>query len=158
MALIYESINYIVEAVEKPHVDRNDGGHIKIYPKVRIIDRQQLSPKLAIELMRLTMVVGEAMKIAMAKSGIKIMRVNYQDMGNWAFKKNEKPYFHIHIYGRAKNAKFQPFQEAVKLPDRASGFYDKFIPLNPVDIKGIRAEINRLIKENKYSESDWGIL
>ena len=34
--MIYESENFFVEAVEKPHVDRNDGGHIKIYPKIRV--------------------------------------------------------------------------------------------------------------------------
>jgi diadenosine tetraphosphate (Ap4A) HIT family hydrolase len=72
MATIYESENFIVEAVEKPHVDRDDGGHIKIYPKVRLSDRQQLSPKQAIELMRLTIVVGQAMTTVMNQHGVDI--------------------------------------------------------------------------------------
>lgn len=38
MANIYETENFIVEAVGQPHVIREDGGHIKIYPKVRKLE------------------------------------------------------------------------------------------------------------------------
>jgi len=157
MALIYETQNFIVEAFEKPHVTRIDGGHIKIYPKKEVIDRTELSPKEAIELMRLTMVVGKAMEVGMTKRGIKIARVNYQEMGNWAFKTNKEPYFHLHIYGRAKDAKYQPYDEAVQLPDRSTGFYDGFEPLNKKDITEIRKEIGIILKEDKYKDSAWGL-
>ena len=91
MTMIYESENFFVEAVEKPHVDRDDGGHIKIYPKVRIRDRQQLSPKQAIELMKLTIIVGQAMTKIMNEHGVDIGRINYQDNGNWSVFKPEGP-------------------------------------------------------------------
>lgn len=42
MATIFESKNFIVESFETPHIDRDDGGHLKIYPKKRTIDRQHL--------------------------------------------------------------------------------------------------------------------
>lgn len=51
MAQIYSTENFIVEVADKPHITRTDGGHIRICPKVRVIDRTQLSPKLAVELM-----------------------------------------------------------------------------------------------------------
>ncbi|KAB2837817.1 MAG: hypothetical protein F9K45_12170, partial [Melioribacteraceae bacterium] len=65
MAEIYQTENFIVEAVDEPLVTRKDGGHISINPKVKVVDRTQLSPKLAIELMRLTMLIGEAMTIGL---------------------------------------------------------------------------------------------
>ncbi len=157
MAQIYETKNFIVEAFEKPHVTRTDGGHIKIYPKKETVDRTELSPKLAIELIRLSMVVGKAMKIGMTNRGIKIVRINYQDMGNWAFKNKKQPCFHIHVYGRAKDAKFQLYQEAVQLPDRSTGFYDKFESLNKEDILEIQKQIKLILKEDKFDESNWGL-
>jgi len=72
MVKIYESDNFIVEAPDKPHVDRGDGGHIKIYPKIRLVDRCELSPKQAIELMRLTIISGQAMTKVMNEHGVDI--------------------------------------------------------------------------------------
>ena len=157
MAIIYTSENFFVEAVEKPHVDRDDGGHIKIYPKVRLLDRQQLSPKHAIELMRLTIIVGEAMAKVMNEHGVDIGRMNYQDNGNWSIFKPEGPYFHIHLYGRAKSAKVQKYGQACYFPHREEKgeYYKNFKPLNADDVRDIKAEIEKLFKEKKYSDSKW---
>ena len=97
MALIYETQNFIVEAPDKPHVDRNDGGHIKILPKVHVVDRQQLSPKLAVEVMRLTVIVGQAMTTAMNKRGVDIGKTNYQDNGNWTVLKRGGVFSHTFV-------------------------------------------------------------
>lgn len=99
MSLIFETTNFIVESHEKPEIDRIEGGHIKISPKVEIEDRALLTPEQAIELMRLTIVMGIAMKEGMKRSGVNIGRINYQDNGNWT------PHLHIHLYGRAIDAK-----------------------------------------------------
>ena len=159
MALIYETKNFIVESFEKPtpHVSREEGGHIRIMPKIEISNRTEMDPDVAIECVRLTMIVGEALKNGMIKRGVKIMRINYHDMGNWAFKTGKKPFFHIHIYGRAIDAKYQPYQEAVYLPDRksAEGFYDNFKPLDVEDIKEIKKEIERLFTQEKYQDKNW---
>lgn len=144
MALIFESENFSIESADNPHVDRDDGGHIRIMPKVQVEDRTKLSPKLAIELMKLTMVVGEAMKIALNNQGIDVERINYQDMGNWV------PTLHIHVYGRAKSAKVQKYGEALYLPKRETGFYDMFKPLTEKDREEIRREIVRLLETEKY--------
>ncbi len=159
MAKIYETENFVVEAVEKPHIDRNDGGHIKIYPKVRIVDRQHLSPMQAVEVMRLTIIVGEAMAKVMNEHGVDIGRINYQDNGNWSVFKPEGPYFHIHLYGRAKSAKIQRYGQSCYFPHIAEKpeFYEKLKPLNEDDIKDIRAEIEKLFKEKRFSDSTWGL-
>ena len=159
MALIYETKNFIVEAFEKPHVDRDDGGHIKIYPKVRLLNRQQLSPKLAIELMRLTMVVGQAMAEVMNEHGVDIGRINYQDMGNWGVFKPEGPYLHVHLYGRAKSAKIQKYGDTCYFPHREEKpeIYENNKPLNKEDVGGIRKRIKLILKEEKYSDKKWGL-
>ena len=159
MTLIFETKNFIVEAVDKPHVDRADGGHIKIVPKVRVPDRQHLSPELAIELMKLTTLVGEAMTIAMNKRGVDIGRINYQDNGNWGVFKSEGPYFHYHLYGRAKSAKYHKYGEVCYFPLRDTNpkYYEQFKPLNNDDVKEIKKEIERLLKIEKYKDSSWGL-
>ncbi|MFH1181507.1 MAG: hypothetical protein V1702_00970 [Candidatus Woesearchaeota archaeon] len=159
IANIYETKNFVVEAVEKPHIDRNDGGHIKITPKVRLVDRQQLSPTQAIELMRLTIVVGQAMTKAMREHGVDIGRINYQDNGNWSVFKTEGPYLHIHLYGRAKSAKIQKYGQACYFPNvgEKPEYYEKLKPLTEEDVKGIRAEIEKLLKEEKFSDFAWGL-
>lgn len=144
MGVLFTSENFIVSIPEKPHVDRLDGGHIKIEPKVPIENRTQLSPELAKELMKLTMIVGEAMDIGLNRRGIDVGRINYQDNGNW------RPQMHIHLYGRAKSAKKQLWGEALYLPKPPKGFYEGLEPLNTDDAKEIQKEINRLLFTEKY--------
>ena len=157
MALIYETDDFTVEAVEKPHITREDGGHIKITPKVRCATRQGLSPKQAVELMRLTVVAGEAMTNAMNRRGVDIGRINYQDNGNWTVFKPEGPYLHIHLYGRAKSGKIQKYGQSCHFPHREENpeFYENNKPLNDGDVKEIKAEIEKLLKQKKYSDSEW---
>jgi len=157
MPQIYQTNNFIVEAVDLPHVSRTDGGHLKIYPKVRLVDRTQLSPKLAIELMRLTMLAGEAMTNGLNNQGIDVGRINYQDNGNWSVFKPEGPYLHIHLYGRAKSAIIHKWGDACHFPHRESGFYDKFEPLNNEDILEIQKQIEILSSLEKYQSSEWGL-
>lgn len=159
MLKIYQSKNFIVEATETPHIDRDEGGHIKITPLVRVPDRQHLSPKLAIELMRLTIVTGEAFAKIMNEHGVDIGRINYQDNGNWGVFDPEGPYLHVHIYGRAKSAKIQKYGEALHLPGRNEHpeFYANFKPLKEEDIKDIKDEIWKLFKEERYSDDNWGL-
>lgn len=139
-----------MEAADRPHVDRLDGGHIRIIPKERVRDRTKLSSGLAKELMKLSMVVGEAMEVALSRRGLDIGRINYQDNGNWGVFKPEGPYLHLHLYGRAKTARTQRFGEALYLPKRETGFYDHARPFNEEDVQEIEKEIRRLIGMDKY--------
>lgn len=151
--VIYETDNFFAYAADKPYVfiDRAEGGHILIYPKVAVSDRTQLSARLAVEYTKLSMIVGEALKSGMARRGIEIGLVNYQDMGNWGVFKPEGPTLHMHIYGRATTAAIQKYGEAVQLPRLETGFYDNFEPLSDDDIAEINADIQKLLNTDKYS-------
>lgn len=149
--LIYETDNFAILAAEHPHIDRLDGGHIKIVPKVRVRDRTELSLDLAMELMKLTMVMGEAMARGLKKRGIDIGRINYQDNGNWRVFDSDGPYLHIHLYGRAISASIQKYGDAIYLPQRESGFYNNLVPLDQEDVEAIKSEIERILNTPKFS-------
>lgn len=153
--IIYETENFKVFVPSEPHVSRLDGGHLVISGKRYINDRTQLSPKEAIELIRLTMILGEAMSIGLNKNNIAVERINYQENGNWAYLNNEKPFFHIHLYGRTKNAISQKWGEALYFPDPKTHFYDNFESLNSKDIKYIQEEIQKLENTDKYNIENW---
>jgi hypothetical protein len=153
MAVIFETENFSIESAEKPFVSREEGGHIRIFPKIKVSDRTKLSPSLAIEYMKLSMLVGEALVSAMARRDVEIGIVNYQDMGNWTVFKPDGPIKHLQIFGRAKTATVQKYGEAVSLPHRETGFYDNFKPLDKYDIAEIKKEIEQLMKTEKYSNN-----
>jgi diadenosine tetraphosphate (Ap4A) HIT family hydrolase len=148
---IYETKNFYIQAAKRPFIDRAEGGHLYLFPKVDVRDRTKLSPSLAIEYTKLSMVVGEALVSAMARRGVTVGIVNYQDMGNWSVFKPEGPTLHMQIYGRATTATVQKYGDAVQLPHRETGFYDAFEPLNAEDIKEIKADIQALLLTEKYS-------
>ena len=152
MALIYETADFIIKAADKPHVyvDRTDGGHLMVKPKFKVRDRTQLSAAQAIEYTKLSMVAGEALKSAMARRGVDIGIINYQEMGNWSVFKPDGPHMHLHLFGRATTATVQKYGDAVALPHLETGFQDDFQPLDEADIKAIRADIEKLLKTNKY--------
>jgi len=145
MTTIFESTNFIVMPHPRNEVDRLDGGHIVINPKVTIEDRQQLTPDQAKELMRLTILVGEAMKRYYKSIGLELHRVNYQDNGNW------RPEQHYHLYGRAKAAKYQKAGDPI-----ISGHKDEYANLNDSDVAALQKEITQLLTEPNYTDSDWG--
>lgn len=150
MALIYETPNFTVSTSDRPFVDRTEGGQVRIDPKSAFVDRTQLPPELAIEYMKLSMVVGEAMKSALGRRGIDIGIINYQDMGNWGIGTEHGPHLHMYIFGRAKTATKQKYGEAVQLPRRETGFYDGFKPFNEQDIAELKIDIEKLLKADKY--------
>ena len=150
--LVFQTKNFTLERHPKPFVSREEGGHLRIWPKDKsITDRSKLSSELAGEYMLLSMIAGEAMEIAMNKVGVNVIKVNYHDMGNWPFKRGETPILHMHIFGRAKDAVKQKFPEAVYLPDRSSGFYDDFDPLSSEDVVQIKNEIDILLGQEKFA-------
>lgn len=125
MPLILETERFIVTGHDKPHHDRDNGGHSKISPKERFGDRTEMPVDLATELMILTMIVGEAVVKVMKAKGISVVRIHYQDSGNWSYKPSmaKEPHLHAHLYVRSENerhprgdALFQAFPEALVFP------------------------------------------
>lgn len=150
---IFETDNFYIQAAKRPFIDRSEGGHVYLFPKVAVRDRTKLSPGLAIEYTKLSMVVGEALKSAMARRGVDIGIVNYQGMGNWGVFTPEGPTLHMQIYGRATTAVIQKYGDAVQLPHRETGFYDDFKPLDADDIHEIKIDIEKLLQSSKYSHT-----
>jgi diadenosine tetraphosphate (Ap4A) HIT family hydrolase len=156
MVIFYETDNFIVYVSDKPHVIRTDGGHIVIKPKVPVESRWDFSPELATELMRLSMIVGEAMKQGLNNRGIPVERINFQDNCNWAFVKNKKPFFHLHLYGRSKDSKIQRRGQALSIPDCGSDFFNTSEPLNAEDIEEIKRIMDEIMNKDKYKLEKWG--
>lgn len=148
--IIFETKTFQVEVPEKPFVDRADGGHLRIMSKVKVKDRTELDADQTIEYALLSEVVGKALELAMSERGIEIGNVNWQEMGNWSVFKPGGITMHMHIFGRAKNAKIQKYGEAVKLPFRDTGFYDGFSKLDHKDISEIKKKLDELLEKEKY--------
>ena len=147
MPLVIESRHFTVSAPERPQVSRGDGGHLIINPRRTVEDRTQLDREQAIELVKLTMVTGEAMKTVLARKGIDIGRINYQDNGNWRHE------LHVHLYGRSRNATIQPWGTFLQIPPTREAFNAKMgnlEPLNAHDARELGAEIARLLGTDKY--------
>jgi diadenosine tetraphosphate (Ap4A) HIT family hydrolase len=154
--LIFETPNFTLEIHPRPFVSRNEGGHIKIISKnPEIQDRTMFTPDVAIEFMWLSSLAGKALENVMNRQGIHVVKINYEELGNWAYKEGKFPTFHLHIFGRTSDAKIQVFPEAVQLPARETGFYDEFEPLTENDIELIKKEIVELSKQEKYKEELW---
>lgn len=154
--IIYETDNFFVFVPEKPHISREEGGHLCIAGKKEgFTSRLNLSPSEAKEFIRLSMLIGEAMILGLLNNGISISRINYQENGNWAFLKDEKPFFHLHLYGRATDARHQKWGEALYFPDPKSSYYDNNLPLNHLDITEIQKQIKNLENLEKYDIKNW---
>lgn len=161
MSLIYEDDNFTVTAPERPLHSRENGGHITIRPKQHFTEHFELPMDLAADFMHLSMLVGEAATIALRQGGLNIMRINYQEMGNWAYKPEwtSQPNVHLHMLIRTdherhpdNDPRFQAFPEALTLPPMGA-YYEQFKPLTDDDCSAIRAEIERLSKTEKYQQT-----
>lgn len=149
MAIVYEARHFVLRTLDQPHVSREDGGHLVIDPKVAVEDRTKLSRDQAIELVKLTMAGGEAMKTVLSRKGIDIGRINYQDNGNW------RPELHVHLYGRARGAKRQPYGHALSFPPTREAFRNSMGNLEALqadDITELRDEITRLLASDRYRD------
>lgn len=121
--LIFETQSFTVERAPHPFVSREEGGHVRIFPKhLQYSCTAELTPAEATELIRLEMVSREDMMEAMKKHGVPVVWVNIMELGNWAFTRNERPTLHIQVFGRASTAVVQKWPEALHLPDRNTVF------------------------------------
>jgi hypothetical protein len=99
----------------------------------------------------LSEVVGKSLELSMTRRGITIGNINWQEMGNWSVFKPEGIRLHMHVFGRAKEAKTQKYGEAVKLPFRDNGFYDDFQKLNDKDINDFKKTVGMTVRSDKFT-------
>ena len=161
MPKILETKNFTVVGHDRPHQSRENGGQVVITPKKRYAHRYEMSLHLGTALMHLTMVVGEALTKVMKSKGFDVVRINYQDNGNWAYKPtfNKPPHLHVHLYVRTRNEshptkdkRFQAFPEALVFPPLESGYYKDFQPLTEKDCIDIKREFEKLLTIKKYND------
>jgi diadenosine tetraphosphate (Ap4A) HIT family hydrolase len=161
MPLILETPKFIVAGHDQPHHDRDNGGHAKVYPKKRYADRTEMPMDEYLALMQLVMVTGEAIMTVMRQRGIDVVRINYQDNGNWGYfpSMNREPHLHIHLYVRSAHeqhpggdARFRAFPDALAFPfiNDFPEYYQSFKPYSVEDCAAIRTEIERLLETEKY--------
>lgn len=154
--VIFEAEHFTVERQPQPLVCRTEGGHIKIFPKNRnISERRDLSPKEAVEFIKLSILAGEALQLAMNEQGVPVVKINYADSGNWAYKEHERPTLHLHIMGRASDAIIQKYPEALYFPDYGTGFYDAFQPLTDDDMTKVKKHIIDLLAQPTFTDPVW---
>ncbi len=146
--IIFETEHCYLKAPKSPHIDRFDGGHLVVSPKKRFLDRQSMPREVLFDCVELSVHAGRALKEVLAKSGIELGRVNYQDNGNWSVFSKEGPSFHLHIYGRAKGAKTQKFGQALYFPHprEEPDFYKLLEPLRNKELADIRYILNSIYK------------
>lgn len=160
MPVIFETDNLVVKAHDMPHHSRENGGHIVVTPKEKFVHRYELPLDLAKELMFTTMVLGEAVTQVLRERGTDVVRINYQDNGNWAYKKpNPQPQLHVHLYIRTSHEKhpadhprFAAFPDALYFPDPDTGYYDSFQPLTIEECSAIRGRAQQLLGSPKYAD------
>lgn len=152
---VHETPDFLVVASDPPHVCRTDGGHLVIRPKDPVVHRWEFDIRRATALMRLSMLVGEAMLTALNERGIPVERLNFQDNGNWGIGTPNGPRFHLHLYGRARGSVNQVHGEALYFPRKEMGFWKNYEPLNEEDIRAIQSHMERLEKEERYQLRHW---
>ena len=161
MPIILETKNFIVLAPDRPHHHRNNGGHIKVSSKQNFAERTQMPRELYLEMMEVVRLVGEAIPLALKKLDINVVRINYQDNGNWSFfpDAETKPYVHVHLYIRTlgeahptNDPRFQPFPHALSFPyiKEHPEYYESFKCFSEDDCGIIKNEILGLLNTVKY--------
>lgn len=161
MPIILETEKFIVQGHDKPHHDRNNGGHAKVSPKERYGDRTEMPMHLYLAMMQLVMLTGEAITTVMRQKGLDIVRINYQDNGNWSYfpSMQRDPHIHVHLYVRSNREKhpagderFKAFPDALYFPfvDDSPEYYESFEAYSEKDCADIRAEMDRLLETEKY--------
>ncbi len=155
--LIYETENFLITTPEQPELSRKDGGQVDIEEKHCLEDRLMLTPKQEAELSFYRHLVATAYIKVMRQNGVPIVRINYQDNGNWCyFAENGKPQMHLHIYGRIFNSEKQPLPQSLYFPDpyKCADFYD-LEPLTQKDIEDLKLEMERLLQTEEFDKKRW---
>jgi len=144
--LVYEDKYFRVISPESPFNSREDGGHLKMYKKVEVTDRSDLTYQEAIDFMRLSMLVGRAMYDVLG-----VERMNYEDLGNWGLDKPGGAKMHLHFFGRAREQVHQIRGHHMFLFPKGHPIYRGHLaPLTEDEVARLRARMQELSMEEKY--------
>lgn len=153
--IIIETKHFVICTIEKPHIDRKEGGHIVVASSVNQYTAMEDMPQdILHEFIDISSICGRYMKKMFAEEQIDVDIINYQVNGNWSALNDARDYVHMHLYGRAKQAKNQPYGSAVYLPDFETGFYDKNEGLSMIEVMYLREKLlsDKMIQEYLLNE------
>ncbi len=96
-----------------PHVAPDDGGHLIVVPRRHVASRREIDLPEAVEMWRLSTIAAAALERVLGVSWF-----NYQENGNWTVDDPRQRHLHLHVYGRARDSRLQPFGESLRFPRR----------------------------------------
>ena len=96
---------------DRLHISPEDGGHLVVAPIRHVRNRILLSESEATEIWRFSIISANLLKLL-----LNIDWYNFQENGNWTVDDPIRCHMHLHIYGRDRSSKSQPFGEALRLP------------------------------------------
>ena len=144
--IVYDDRYFEVVAPQFPLNSREDGGHLILIKKAPVTDRSDLTYQEAIDFMRITMIVGQAMYDVLG-----IERMNYEDLGNWGLDEPGGAKMHLHFFGRAREQIHQIRGQHMFLYPKGHKIYQGHLePLNDSDLQRLTARIAELVNEPKY--------
>lgn len=132
--VIWQNDCFEIRLPGKPHVSREEGGHLVVYPKRDAHFRSELTMSEASSLGVLLQAIEVAYIRALNDVGTQVVWINFQDNGNWSLLKGDSRHFHVHVYGRCLQEQKQAPGQALYLPDPNSEYYSSNVPLRRNEI------------------------
>lgn len=144
--LVFEDEYFQVISPEFPLNCRDDGGHLLLIKKEKVTDRSDMTYQEAIDFMRISMAVGNAMYEVLG-----IERMNYEDLGNWGIDDPGGAKMHLHFFGRAREQTHQIRGHHMFLYPKGHRIFEGHLKaFSGEDVKKLRAKIEDTLKEDKY--------
>lgn len=153
--VIIKTKNFIICTIKRPHIDREEGGHIIVACNTdKYTIMEEMPQDVLHELVDIASTCGRYMKDMFVNEQIDVGIINYQINGNWSALNNIRDPVHMHLYGRSKQSEKQPYGSALFLPDSESGFYDHNKGLKMSEIIYLREKLlsDKIIKVYLPSE------
>ncbi len=121
-----------------PHVGREEGGHLRIEPKLAVPDITKLSRPVRFELIELEVVVRKAMLTAFPQCGIGIKNIDVHKRSAVP----ENCSFVVHLYGRVGSTVHQ---------ESSGNETTSREPLHEADVEEIRRQIGRILATGEFA-------
>jgi len=144
--VVYEDEYFVVLSPDHPLNCRDDGGHLIMVKKEKVTDRSDMTYRVAIDFMRVSMMVGKAMYQVLG-----VERVNYEDLANWGLDDPGGPKMHLHFFGRARRQIHQIRGQHISLFPKGHPIYDGHLkPFTTDEAEKLRVKIEEISHEEKY--------
>jgi diadenosine tetraphosphate (Ap4A) HIT family hydrolase len=146
--VVYDDKFFQVVSPEFPLNCREDGGHLVLLKKENVRDRSEMNWQEAIDFIRISMMVGQAMYKVLG-----VERMNYEDLGNWGVDKPQGSTMHLHFFGRGREQIHQIRGSHMKIYPEGHKIYKGHLkPLKEEEIEALKQELETIAREEKYQK------